>query len=1256
MRLFRLSRPKRLLLARFALLVAFLFAHGFAALLPAVHAAPRNVPFAAVVSLGGRPLLQRSGAERLRPLAIRQSLVAGDIVQTGANSKVSILFRDGSQVRLGPRSSLQITEPVTLRGRTSFFRVIAGEVWARLRPGRGIQTQYSNLVVRGTEVHLAVAPDGTTTLTVLQGEVQFFNELGEVVVKESQSSIVRPGSAPTQPVTVANPGLIVEWTLDLNRAVLPREKRWNTTRASGELAQRELFARAGNSAADRRALGDAFFDARRFADALVQYRAAQTSEPNDAATALRIGYALLEQGALDEAEGVFASFTNLAATADTDMTPEGTKRQAEAHTGLAWVALERNNETVSETAARRAVAFDAQSAEARLVLALALMRQPNREDAARTELEAMLGAQPASMRPQARSWLALLALSQDDTAAATREAALAVKEAPASGLAHAAAASVAFYTGRTGEALKFAERAEQLDPNSVATLLALGQAQLAEGDVEGGARTAARATALDPDSAQAFYLLGVADAQRRDYRHAADALQTALRLQPDYLAAAGILARVYVRMNREGEAMTLLADLQKRHPQSDTILVALGETLYEQGKYKEALERYRNAVKVRSNSALAWNGLARLALDANQLNEAINAGLRATELAPQIGEFHATLGLAYSYSRLERQAEREYRTALALDPNNAIALVRLGLANREGDAIQTNRTLGLSFVQGFMLDPTVSRDLLRRGIDTEVEARPTSDGIGGSIVNRTAALDGNLHAFTNIQKRRADGPRRNDDESFLYAANDTTYSPRPGTTIYLHGQHRRDRNELPGTERDPAPDDRRSFRLNEGILGIKHRLDDRVTLWGGLFSTQQRTDIANPGGDFSFTFLTPGGFTVPVRTLQQQTYARTLSPEVRLDYRMGKSPLGASVLTLGAARPYNTLRRAQAGFVDGPPGLVFDSFYREEQSFPERIAYAQIAHQFGNRGSIVAQLRHTRFDARSVFNGAVIPFSFFSGAGQESRSFWLPSMVGNLRVNEKTQLRLLAGRRKTEFASSIFAPVSTLLTTEPQTLPNGFADPLRGDTHVYELDAEHSFGKGRLLKLFLFRSTGRNIVTGYSRYFNSSDFDFNLALESNSLLLDKVKRSGLGARYEHQLGRSLFGQAGAAFNRTRGTASFFDLFNQVPVTPLFNGKQAPYQPKFVANLGLNYVSNSGNKAGIFLNYAGAMFADTDDLTATTRPRFGAKTTLDFLIGREPSVKSEVLLRVNNVFNTRQIAYNGVRTGQRRVVLEVVRRF
>ena len=333
---------------------------------------------------------------------------------------------------------------------------------------------------------------------------------------------------------------------------------------------------------------------------------------------------------------------------------------------------------------------------------------------------------PENWRYQAQAWLAAAYLAQGKSEDAQREAEAAAQKAPTSVLAQSQLAQVSFFNNQPAQALRAAKRVVALDSESASGQMALAQANLAAGRIDDAASAAARAVALDSKSPQANYLLGIADAARRDYRHAISSLRTSLELAPEFYPALNALARVYVRAGREKDASVLLTQYENR-PENQQILAARGEYYYNTGQYKKALTDYRRALELSPGSALTWANFARTAIDANQLSEAINAGQQAVQLAPDIGAYHSILGLAYDFSRLRGQAERSYRTALALDSSDSLALVKLGFLQNEGDPRLTDRTNTLAFLQGFLLDPAISRELLRRGQNTELTPQGGND-------------------------------------------------------------------------------------------------------------------------------------------------------------------------------------------------------------------------------------------------------------------------------------------------------------------------------------------------------------------------------------------------------------------------------------------------------------------------------------------------------------------------------------------------
>ncbi len=95
------------------------------------------------------------------------------------------------------------------------------------------------------------------------------------------------------------------------------------------------------------------------------------------------------------------------------------------------------------------------------------------------------------------------------------------------------------------------------------------------------------------------------------------------------------------------------------------------------GGQREAIRQFEQAAAVDPGYALAYAGIA----DASgmlymfhgsgreDLERAEQASLKALDLAPQLAECHASRGFAASLSRRHDEAERELRTALALNPS-----------------------------------------------------------------------------------------------------------------------------------------------------------------------------------------------------------------------------------------------------------------------------------------------------------------------------------------------------------------------------------------------------------------------------------------------------------------------------------------------------------------------------------------------------------------------------------------------------------
>ena len=132
-------------------------------------------------------------------------LANGDKLETGTASFGSIMFLDRSMIKVRENTKFTVKSKRTVkRELETDINVAVGEMNVKTTSGSKfkIQTPTSVASVKGTEFNLMVEKDGTTHLTVLEGTVEFMNELGVILATEMTTSISRAGESPSQPVSV----------------------------------------------------------------------------------------------------------------------------------------------------------------------------------------------------------------------------------------------------------------------------------------------------------------------------------------------------------------------------------------------------------------------------------------------------------------------------------------------------------------------------------------------------------------------------------------------------------------------------------------------------------------------------------------------------------------------------------------------------------------------------------------------------------------------------------------------------------------------------------------------------------------------------------------------------------------------------------------------------------------------------------------------------------------------------------------------
>jgi hypothetical protein len=204
---------------------------------------------AEVVHAYGQVLVTRGPTAMALPLSAGESVAAGDVVRTGAQSSVTLRFADGARVLVRPDSELKVERLVQSRaGASTTLRLQSGSADSTVAPSDGnalrryeIRTPQTNLGVRGTEFRTA-ADAATTRVEVLEGRVGVRRDgatrgaaeslvtagFGVVSAADAASGMAAPRALPTAPVLTGLPERVDR---------LPLRLPWQAVAASRVRAQ-----------------------------------------------------------------------------------------------------------------------------------------------------------------------------------------------------------------------------------------------------------------------------------------------------------------------------------------------------------------------------------------------------------------------------------------------------------------------------------------------------------------------------------------------------------------------------------------------------------------------------------------------------------------------------------------------------------------------------------------------------------------------------------------------------------------------------------------------------------------------------------------------------------------------------------------------------------------------------------------------------------------------------------------------------------
>jgi len=152
---------------------------------------------------------------KMKPMTpeVGEQMQVNDIIKTEGKGLIRFEVEDVNMYCLYENAQLQVIVKVKIET-TSKFMLYCGEFWAHLRKlGCQVETPISVSGVRGTEFTLEVESDSTSTVTVIDGTLEFSDRdlKKTVMVPAGYRSIIKPGGLPSEPEKVSLESMPMWW-------------------------------------------------------------------------------------------------------------------------------------------------------------------------------------------------------------------------------------------------------------------------------------------------------------------------------------------------------------------------------------------------------------------------------------------------------------------------------------------------------------------------------------------------------------------------------------------------------------------------------------------------------------------------------------------------------------------------------------------------------------------------------------------------------------------------------------------------------------------------------------------------------------------------------------------------------------------------------------------------------------------------------------------------------------------------------------
>ena len=153
---------------------------------------------AVVIKVKGAAVI-KSGESKWRPLTKGQRLDSDDLIKTGKDALVAIVFTDDkSMLKIRSNSQFQLKGERTEKGIAKKLLLMMGQVWSKITPnGAGYEmiTPSGVAAVRGTEFY-SIVEALKTTIIGISGSVEIRNAMGSALAGANKTGVMEKGKAP----------------------------------------------------------------------------------------------------------------------------------------------------------------------------------------------------------------------------------------------------------------------------------------------------------------------------------------------------------------------------------------------------------------------------------------------------------------------------------------------------------------------------------------------------------------------------------------------------------------------------------------------------------------------------------------------------------------------------------------------------------------------------------------------------------------------------------------------------------------------------------------------------------------------------------------------------------------------------------------------------------------------------------------------------------------------------------------------------